>query len=280
MAEPIPRYYCHRCHARFDNPNENFTCPHCGAGFIEETSQQLPPESQPTPASAESLDDDTFDNSRPSYYVIRWRREPQEPVQGTSEETPIPPQLENIITDFFRGFGMIRTGEDGTTVQVIFGNAADYANTREEFDAIVTQLLDQMEGSGTPPLPKELLDAIPTVKITDEHLISKPICSVCWEEFVLDENVRQLACSHLFHDQCIKPWLDLHSTCPLCRHYLGNDPEYMNQENNNRNNMTTLQQLFQAVQRSTSGSVASGENNARESDAEPPQSPGPSSRQT
>jgi E3 ubiquitin-protein ligase RNF38/44 len=43
-------------------------------------------------------------------------------------------------------------------------------------------------------------------------------CSVCLGALQLGETVRLLpACLHLFHVECIDPWLDAHSTCPICR---------------------------------------------------------------
>ncbi|KAF7109538.1 hypothetical protein CFC21_109781 [Triticum aestivum] len=43
-------------------------------------------------------------------------------------------------------------------------------------------------------------------------------CSVCLGAFLLGETVRLLpVCLHLYHVGCIDPWLDAHSTCPLCR---------------------------------------------------------------
>ena len=48
-------------------------------------------------------------------------------------------------------------------------------------------------------------------------------CSVCWEDFKLAEPVRKLVCEHLYHTQCIVPWLQLHGTCPNCRKALADD---------------------------------------------------------
>lgn len=33
-------------------------------------------------------------------------------------------------------------------------------------------------------------------------------CPVCKEDYKADESVRQLPCEHLFHNDCIVPWLE------------------------------------------------------------------------
>jgi len=38
---------------------------------------------------------------------------------------------------------------------------------------------------------------------------SESQCSVCMEDFHLDDVVRSLPCQHLFHTDCINPWLHL-----------------------------------------------------------------------
>ena len=36
----------------------------------------------------------------------------------------------------------------------------------------------------------------------------------------------QLPCSHLFHENCVFPWLEMKQTCPICRLELDNDVSY------------------------------------------------------
>ncbi|KAI8866280.1 hypothetical protein GQ42DRAFT_114352, partial [Ramicandelaber brevisporus] len=44
-------------------------------------------------------------------------------------------------------------------------------------------------------------------------------CSICIEEFAVGDTVRVLpACRHVFHADCVDPWLTTTSAlCPLCK---------------------------------------------------------------
>lgn len=42
---------------------------------------------------------------------------------------------------------------------------------------------------------------------------------------------RQLPCQHIYHENCIRPWLELHGTCPICRQNLGGNGESGAQNN-------------------------------------------------
>ncbi|XP_058056963.1 E3 ubiquitin-protein ligase Iruka isoform X1 [Anopheles bellator] len=103
------------------------------------------------------------------------------------------------------------------------GNPGDYAWGREGIDSIVTQLLNQMDNTGPPPLEKERIAEIPIVTISDEQVDRKLQCSVCFEDFQSGETVRKLPCLHVYHEPCIIPWLELHGTCPICRKSLTPD---------------------------------------------------------
>lgn len=50
-------------------------------------------------------------------------------------------------------------------------------------------------------------------------------CSVCLTDFEIgDEVIRHPHCSHIFHPSCIRNWLELHDSCPICRTPLRGDP--------------------------------------------------------
>jgi hypothetical protein len=48
---------------------------------------------------------------------------------------------------------------------------------------------------------------------------SQPTCAICLEDFVpLESEVRELPCRHIFHSECIDPFLGENSSlCPLCK---------------------------------------------------------------
>lgn len=52
-------------------------------------------------------------------------------------------------------------------------------------DAVVTQLLGQLEQAGPPPLPRERLAELPSEPVSTEQAAANVACSVCWENFQL-----------------------------------------------------------------------------------------------
>lgn len=125
--------------------------------------------------------------------------------------------LDNILREILISVADGANGGAGGTPMFFMGNPGDYAWGREGLDTIVTQLLNQMDNTGPPPLEKEKIAEIPKVTISAEQVDMKLQCSVCWEDFVIEEAVRKLTCAHVYHESCIIPWLELHGTCPICR---------------------------------------------------------------
>lgn len=94
----------------------------------------------------------------------------------------------------------------------LHSNPGDYAWGNAGFDAVITQLLNNLDGSnsGPPPMPKDQVDTLPTVKISDDQVRGKNLqCSVCMDDFQVGDSARQLPCEHFFHQDCIIPWLNL-----------------------------------------------------------------------
>ncbi len=81
---------------------------------------------------------------------------------------------------------------------------------------------------GTPPASKSAVQGLPDIKISQDLLASDSSqCAVCKDSFELDEVAKQMPCKHIYHSDCILPWLDLHNSCPVCRYELPtDDPDY------------------------------------------------------
>ena len=41
-------------------------------------------------------------------------------------------------------------------------------------------------------------------------------CAICLEDFEIEE-VLVTPCNHIFHEECIIPWVKSHDQCPVCR---------------------------------------------------------------
>ncbi|XP_065661355.1 uncharacterized protein LOC136084698 [Hydra vulgaris] len=46
-------------------------------------------------------------------------------------------------------------------------------------------------------------------------------CTICLEDFYLNENVVLLSCGHSYHKGCIENWLLVKNNCPLCKFIVG-----------------------------------------------------------
>lgn len=95
------------------------------------------------------------------------------------------------------------------------------------FDRLLEQL-SQIEINGIgrceqPPASKAAIESMPTIEIDDSHVTNEPHCAVCKEAFELGTEAREMPCKHIYHSDCILPWLTLHNSCPVCRHELPAD---------------------------------------------------------
>ncbi|XP_078412079.1 E3 ubiquitin-protein ligase RNF126 isoform X3 [Cetorhinus maximus] len=201
--------------------------------------------------------------SRPRY-SSRQPRAPRFPSRRPTTRNEGVPTLEGIIQQLVNGIiaptavPNLGLGPWG----VLHSNPMDYAWGANGLDTIITQvvnlLLNQFENTGPPPADKEKIKTLPTVEITDEHVGSGVECPVCKEDYSVGETVRQLPCNHLFHNDCIIPWLEMHDTCPVCRKSLSGQNTATNPPDLSRMN-------FSSSSSSSASSSPSNENSTNNS---------------
>ncbi len=66
------------------------------------------------------------------------------------------------------------------------------------------------------PVSQAALDALPTRQIADDEETES--CVVCLDAMSAGERVAVLRCGHVFHVECVKEWLAVSGTCPVCRY--------------------------------------------------------------
>ncbi|KAJ3211336.1 hypothetical protein HDU82_006106 [Entophlyctis luteolus] len=92
---------------------------------------------------------------------------------------------------------------------------------RQMLEGLIHQLTEeaQLGKAQVPPASKFLLRNLPNAKQTTDLIVVKGPCAICMEPFITDSDdpAKVLPCKHVFHKQCITPWLKLHNTCPFCR---------------------------------------------------------------
>ncbi|KAE8702479.1 RNF181 protein [Hibiscus syriacus] len=89
------------------------------------------------------------------------------------------------------------------------------------FDRLLDQL-SQLEVNGVgrfeqPPASKAAIESMPVVKISGGLVSTESQCAVCKEQFELDCEAREMPCKHIYHSDCILPWLSIRNSCPVCR---------------------------------------------------------------
>jgi hypothetical protein len=50
-----------------------------------------------------------------------------------------------------------------------------------------------------------------------QHAVREDVCSVCISTINVGDECIITDCNHMFHLDCINPWLNNHHTCPNCR---------------------------------------------------------------
>lgn len=266
-------YWCYRCSrfVRVSTEDDSLSCPDCAGGFIEVIETPAPAMSEsrrnrfPSAAMYMVGNSGNLSNSEQnaSPAIRRSRR-------NTGDRSPFNPVI------VLRGTGEAEPAEDGGGFELYYDDGAGSGlrplpATMSEFllgsgfDRLLDQL-SQIENNGIgrmehPPASKAAIESMPVVEIGEEHLGSELHCAVCKEAFEFGIEAREMPCKHLYHDDCILPWLNIRNSCPVCRHELPSD---VNNNNNNGSGNVSETSEVNRVQNENSLTPNNGNNNEDE----------------
>ncbi|XP_073123725.1 probable E3 ubiquitin-protein ligase RHC2A [Henckelia pumila] len=236
-------YWCYRCN-RFVrvSAQDSVTCPDCSGGFVEEVdnparSSLSDSRRRRFPAAAMYMmrtpDSGSGSGSGSSPRLRRSRR-------NGGDRSPFNPVIvlrgpnnsragDEAAAGGGRGFELYYDDGAGSGLRPLPATMSEFL-LGSGFDRLLDQLA-QIEANGlaridsNPPASKAAIESMPTVEIADQHIAVESYCAVCKEAFELGSEARLMPCNHLYHQDCILPWLTLKNSCPVCRHELPTENE-------------------------------------------------------
>ncbi|XP_010540537.1 PREDICTED: E3 ubiquitin-protein ligase RDUF2-like [Tarenaya hassleriana] len=225
-------YWCYRCN-RFirigAREQDSILCTDCGGGFVEEIeTPSRSPIHHRFPSTA------VYDSS-PGPPSPRFRRN----RRTGGDRSPFNPiiVLRGPTTDSGGHEGAAGSYElyyddgAGSGLRPLPASMSEFL-MGSGFERLLNQLA-QLEMNGAerleqPPASKAAVESMPVIKIAENHVSEESYCAVCKEPFELESEAREMPCKHIYHSDCILPWLSLRNSCPVCRHELPTDANASN----------------------------------------------------
>ncbi|XAR58965.1 Ubiquitin--protein ligase [Bertholletia excelsa] len=221
-------YWCYRC-IQFvrllagDDP----ICPYCNSGFVVAVDGPRPFDSPPRfPALPTHISGNSSSDSYQSTN-LRFRRR----RRNARDRSPFNPVI--VLRGPDAGGDDDGEGAERSRFELYYDDGANSglrpipAAMSEflmgsGFDRLLEELA-QIESNGfghqePPPASKEAVESMPMIDIVDSHVDSESHCAICTEAFTLGSKAREMPCKHIYHSDCILPWLSLRNSCPVCRH--------------------------------------------------------------
>lgn len=234
MSSGGDTHWCHQCSRTFRVRGGEVVCPYCHLGFVEEVDQMQ--DSSPHDAF---VVDSEVSRQMPDIFDLMFA------LMGRSGSDR---RVIDTLRHRMAGTGRhpnfdvrTRSGAEhnwdvsGSAPFLIFHGqipglafshgSPGHGRRRADFgDYFVgpglEELIEQLTMSdrrGPPPAARSSIEAMPTIKITQAHLRTDLHCPVCKDKFELGSDAREMPCNHIYHSDCIVPWLVQHNSCPVCR---------------------------------------------------------------
>ena len=133
---------------------------------------------------------------------------------------------------------IIRIDDPEIPLVEIVQNLIDLNYEHDEIEDILTYLINNDTNVyGVHPTSQKAINSFQKIKINNDVLAgfqNENVCSVCKDEFEVEQECLYLPCKHYFHVECINPWLKEHNSCPICRFELATDDEECEDNKKNR----------------------------------------------
>ncbi|XP_010262557.1 PREDICTED: E3 ubiquitin-protein ligase RDUF1-like [Nelumbo nucifera] len=236
MASGGSSYWCYRC-SRFVRvwSRDTIVCPDCDGGFIEEVenlsrSAQTDGRRRRFPAAAMYMLGNRPNSDQNTNLGFRRSR------RNGGDRSPFNPVIvlrgpaDGGGTEGGSGerasFELYYDDGAGSGLRPLPASMSDFL-MGSGFDRLLDQLAQiEINGVGRcehPPASKAAVESMPTIEIVASHVVTESHCAVCKEPFELGLEAREMPCKHIYHSDCILPWLSLRNSCPVCRHELPTD---------------------------------------------------------
>lgn len=227
MASVGSSFWCYRCSSFVRVwAQDTILCPDCGGGFVEEIeNHSRSPRHRRFPAAAMYVENSPNLDRNLSLRFRRSRR-------NGGDRSPFNPVIVLRGPDGATGgesgnYELYYDDGAGSGIRPLPASMSEFL-MGSGFDRLLDQL-SQLEINGigrfenNPPASKAAIESMPTIKIVDSHVVTDSHCAVCKEPFELNSEAREMPCKHIYHYDCILPWLSLRNSCPVCRHELPTD---------------------------------------------------------
>lgn len=242
--EKLVKYWCHSCQKEFEDcfesaegeEEEEAKCRFCNGVFIEQVENHEDSSDHPKNFEPYKIVESQPESSEPEP-----ARQERDAAGGRSNFVMFNPgaggRAVHIIHNSMNG------GAPGRSVNSFLGmlnnlmngfGGEDVYEGGLSLDQIMQQIINEDPNRyGPPPASKAVIKNLKRGTFLDfkeekeekEKEESKEgekseeldkSCNVCYDEFAEDEDkiIVQLPCTHIYHEECILPWLEEHNTCP------------------------------------------------------------------
>lgn len=237
-------HWCYECSQAVRLRGRNLVCPYCNGGFVQELNEVVG-------TGQNDIHNFHSDDNSADFGFVEPFSDPRvgimdafaafmrQRMAGRNPNFDIRGGSSGLDPEHAVGFGsgpwlIFHHGQvpvrmsDTDGIDFFFNGSPRFGGQRRGTNAAgdffmgpgLQDLIEQLtmnDRQGPPPAPRSAIDAMPIVRIAQRHLNTDSHCPVCKDKFELGSEVRQMPCNHMYHSDCIVPWLVQHNSCPVCR---------------------------------------------------------------